>query len=264
MQKNPLSTRAVKSAVIKNTLQHPIVLYPSVTGILAAVTGVMFNFGSLPFLISAGGAVTAIGGWLFEYFARQNKHSMAYIAEITEDLNREREQKIARLSSELENVQCIEGVKQLELLKGKYRNFEEILATKLAPTEMTYSRYLGIAEQVYLAILDNLDKVYLALKSVSAVDPEHLAARLQILEHNRSEQADEERKTLGKRLELRQEQLDRATGFILANERALTELDHVTAKIASVQMNKGRADLDLEMAMEELRRLADRADQYTR
>lgn len=264
MQKNPLSTHSIKSAVLKNTLQHPLVLYSSVTGVLAAVTGVIFNFGSLPFLISAGGAATAFGSWLFEYFARQEKHSMDYISEITEGLNREREEKIARLGLELEKVNCLDGVKQLELLKGKYRNFEEILSTKLTPTEMTYSRYLGIAEQVYLAILDNLDKVYLSLKSVSAVDPEHLIVRLQKLERNHSDQAAEERKTLSRRLGLRQEQLNCATNLILANEHALTELDHVTAKIASVQMNKGRADLDLDMAMEELRRLAERADQYAR
>lgn len=264
MPKDPLSNRSIKNAVLKNTLQHPLVLYPTVTGVLAAVAGVIFNFGSLPFFIGAGGAMTAIGGWLFEYFARQEQHSKDYISEITEALNQEREKKIARLGSDLERVQCREGVKQLELLEGKYRNFEEILGTKLAPTEMTYFRYLGIAEQVYLAILDNLDKVYLALKSISAVDPEHLAVRLQKLDRNPSEQAAKEKETLSRRLALRQEQLDRASDLILANEHALTELDHVTAKIAGVQMNKGRADLDLDMAMEELRRLAERADQYAR
>jgi hypothetical protein len=52
--------------------------------------------------------------------------------------------------------------------------------------------------------------------------------------------------------------------MMLANEHALTELDEVSAKIASVQMNKGRADVDLDLAMEELQRLAERTDQYAR
>lgn len=264
MRHDPLSTRAVKKAVIKNSLQHPLVLYSSVAGLLAAVSGVIFNFGLAPFIITAGGALTAFGSWLFEFYARQDKHSLSYINGIVDAMNREREQKIAKLSSDLRTVNCPDGIKQLELLSGKYRNFAEILASKLTPEEMTYHRYLGIAEQVYLAILDNLDKVFLALKSISAVDPEHVTLRLQKLAQLDTQQVAAEKETLSRRLTLRQQQLDQAAELILANEQALTELDHVSAKIADVQMNKGRADLDLDIAMQELRRLADRTDHYAR
>jgi len=158
----------------------------------------------------------------------------------------------------------VNGIKQLELLKVKYHNFEEILSSKLSPTEMTYSRYLSMAEQVYLAVLDNLDKVFLTLKSISAVDKNHLTQRVAILEKGTSPTAAKEKETLSRRLNLYQQQQNRAAEIILANERALTELDEVSAKMASVQMNKGRAEFDLDIAMEELRNLAERTDQYAR
>jgi phage repressor protein C with HTH and peptisase S24 domain len=264
MNKNPLSPKAVNKAVLANSLQHPLVLYPAVAGALAAVSTVAFHLGSAPLILAAGGAVTAVGGWLYQFIARRENYSQAYFSEIQVRLNREKMHKLSKLRKELIQVESFNGIKQLELLDVKYRNFEEILGSKLEPTEMTYSRYLSIAEQVYLAVLDNLDKVFLTLKSISAVDKEHLAHRLKALENDQSALAEKEKETLTRRQLLHQQQLDRSADMILANERALTELDEVTAKIASVQMNKGRADLDLDIAMEELRRLAERSDKYAR
>lgn len=264
MKKNPLSPQSVNKAVLANSLQHPLVLYPAVAGVLATVSSVAFHLGSIPLLLGVAGATSAVGGWAFQYFARRDNYSQAYFADLHARLSREKKQKLSKLRKELKQVESHQGIKQLELLDVKYRNFEEILSSKLEPTEMTYSRYLSIAEQVYLAVLDNLDKVFLTLKSISAVDKEHLDYRLKTLDDEQSSQAEKEKETLKRRQLLHQQQLDRSADMILANERALTELDEVTAKIASVQMNKGRADLDLDMAMEELRRLAERSDKYAR
>jgi hypothetical protein len=262
MNKNPLSPKAVNKAVLANSLQHPLVLYPAVAGALAAVSTVAFHLGSAPLVLAAGGAVTAVGGWLYQFIARRENYSQAYFSEIQARLNREKMHKLSKLRKELIQVESFNGIKQLELLDIKYRNFEEILGSKFSPTEMTYSRYLSIAEQVYLAILDNLDKVFLTLKSISAVDKNHLSERLNSLEQDQSDLAGHEKETLNKRLALHQQQLDRSSDMILSNERALTELDEVTAKIASVQINKGRAGVDLDLAMEELRRIAERTDDY--
>ncbi len=264
MKKNPLSPQSVNKAVLANSLQHPLVLYPAVAGVLVTISSVAFHLGSIPLILGVGGAVTAVGGWAFQYFGRRENYSQAYFADLHARLSREKKQKLSKLRKELKQVESHQGIKQLELLDVKYRNFEEILGSKLEPTEMTYSRYLSIAEQVYLAVLDNLDKVFLTLKSISAVDKEHLAHRLKALENDQSALAEKEKETLTRRQLLHQQQLDRSADMILANERALTELDEVTAKIASVQMNKGRADLDLDIAMEELRRLAERSDKYAR
>lgn len=264
MTNNPLSQKSASKAVLANSLQHPLVLYPAVTGVLVAASSLVFHLGSLPLILSAGGAVTALGGWFYQFFGRRDDYFQAYFAEIHALLSREKKQKLAKLRKELRQVKSNQGIKQLELLEIKYRNFEEILSSKLLPTEMTYSRYLSIAEQVYLAVLDNLDKVFLSLKSISAVDTAHLSQRITALETENSTQAKHEKETLSRRLTLQKQQQDKASELILANERALTELDVVTAKIAGVEMNKGRADLDLDLAMEELKRLAERTDQYAR
>ena len=157
MNNNPLSPKAVNKAVLANSLQHPLVLYPAVTGALAAASTLAFHLGSVPLVVAVGGAVTAVGGWVYQFFARRDNYSQAYFSEIHARLNREKRQKLSKLRKELLQVDSYAGIKQLELLDVKYRNFEEILSSKFLQTEMTYSRYLSIAEQVYLAVLDNLD-----------------------------------------------------------------------------------------------------------
>ncbi len=264
MNSNPLSQKAIRKAVLTNSLQHPSVLYPAVAGVLAAASSVLFHFGSWPLLLSAAGLVSAFGGWIYQFFGRKDQYSLAYFEEIHARLNREKKQKLTKLRKELRQVDNEAGIKQLDLLEIKYRNFEEILGSKFLQTEMTYSRYLSIAEQVYLATLDNLDKVFLTLKSISAVDTGHLNQRLSELAEQKTDKADNEKQALMRRLTLHQQQRDKADHLILANERALTELDEVTTKIADANINKGRADLDLDQAMEELRHLAERTDQYNR
>jgi hypothetical protein len=232
-------------------------------GILALLSGSFFDLGQFPVFFSASMVIIAIGGWIFQFFFRRDVYSLAYFSKIHARLKREKKQKITQLKQSLETVDSAQGIKQLELVEKKYRNFEEILNTKLSPAEITYSRYLSMAEQVYLAVLDNLEQIYLTLKSISAVDKVHLAESLYRLEDNESDAAIKEKATLTNRLSLYETQQIKTADIILANEQALTELDQVSAKMASVQMNKGRAELDLNHAMEELRRLAERTDQYT-
>jgi len=259
-----LSPKAINRAVLVNSLKHPLVLYSAVIAVSTTILIFAFHLGGLFFLVVGGMVITAVVGWFYQFFVRRDNYSQVYILEIYARLECEKKQKHSELREELLQVDCYAGIKQLELLDVKYSNFKEILSRKFSLTEMTYLRYVSIAEQVYLAVLDSLDKVFLTLKSISAVDKKHLVDRINALENNPSIAAGQEKETLNKRLLLYQQQLDRSSDMLLTNERALTELDEVSAKIAGVQVNKGRADVDLDLAMEQLQRLAERADDYAR
>jgi len=261
MDTRPYTPRAIRWAVLQNSLQQPIVLYPLVLAILALLADRVFAVGRVADYVADGLLALAGCGALFEGLWRYPAHSMRYLRTLHEQLEREKQQKMASLSDLLEQVACHDGARQLQLLQTKYQNFQEILASKLSVNEMTYARYLGIAEQVYLAILDNLDRAFFALKSASAIDTHDLQQQLAQLT---SPTAEEKRQALTQRLMLHQQQHELANALLLQNEQALTELDHITAKIAQVQLNKGRADMDLKLAMEEMKHLAERTDQYSR
>ncbi|MDD5036554.1 MAG: hypothetical protein PHE55_17560 [Methylococcaceae bacterium] len=253
---------SIDRAVRKRILASPIILYSGVAASLAGLSAALFA-SPLTLGLAVAGPVLLLAGWQFEKRVRARHYSLNYLEEANLQLQSERTAKTAQLVEKLREVRSRQGIHQIRLLNGKFRNFQEILAQKFSPGELTYGRYLGIAEQVFLASLDNLERVFLALKSIATVDPDEQQQRLQELERDDSKIAAEEAETLRQRLKLRQEQIERVQKLLLQNEKALTEIDHVTTQVATVVTEKGRAELALEPAMEELRRLAERAQDYT-
>ena len=112
-----------------------------------------------------------------------------------------------------------------------------MLADKLNRKELTFARYLGTAEQVYLSVLDNLLSVASTLKSAATIDSSYIQSRLDLLGSIETPaEADlQETQTLNKRLDLRVKQLERVNTLLTKNEVAMTELDNTTAAISQMR-----------------------------
>lgn len=252
---------SIAKAVRRRVLSSPLILYPGVASVLSGLAAALFA-SPVTVGLAVASPVLLLAGWQFEKHLRSHAYSLAYLAEANQKLQAERAARTAQLVERLRLLHSRQGIHQIKLFNHAFQNFQEILGEKFSPQELTYGRYLGIAEQVFLASLDNLERVCLALKSVSTVDAAELEERIRELAKEDDTSAREESATLRQRLQILKEQTDLAETLLLQNEKALTELDHVTAKVASVVTEKGRAELDLEQAMEELRRLAERAEKY--
>lgn len=167
------------------------------------------------------------------------------------------------LEAELAALGADQGVAQLRMLREKYDNLAEILRAKLNAGELTYSRYVAMAQQVFLSSVDSLNETAISLKSISKIDPEYARARLRDLKKNPSDEAGkDERDALTKRLSLYDEQNARVAGLLGQNETALTVLDKTAAAIAQAKTGEGLASLDAKTAIEELEALAKRAGHY--
>lgn len=259
-----MSPKAVKKSVVSTAAQRPLTIYPAALSVLGGVFAVFIdaNVFSLAAL-GAGAAITSVS-WLWEYFVRGNQHAGDFIRRCREELETKRRAALGQLEKDLRDAGDQRGLKQIQLFKDKYQNFVEILSRKLDPTELTYQRYLTIAEQVFLGGLDNLEHAALAMKSVSAIDVAHLESELSVLERDDSDAAKKRVAEKRARLSLRESQLLRASALLLENEKALTQLDHVSAKIADVKTKQGRAQVDLEDAMAELQHLILNTENYSR
>ncbi|MEE9355804.1 MAG: hypothetical protein V3U75_09475 [Methylococcaceae bacterium] len=163
---------------------------------------------------------------------------------------------LEQLTQNLKSVQCEKGIKQLGMLHKKHQNFKEIVAAKLSTDELTCVRYTAMGDQVYLAILNALEQSFLTLKSITSIDKEYMSVRLEGLEHNESKSAEVEKETLKQRQGIWQQQINYAADILARNEQALTELDLVTSRVANVDMNEGRVNMDLDLATKELSRLS--------
>jgi hypothetical protein len=127
---------------------------------------------------------------------------------------------------------------------------------------VTFGRYLGSAEQVYLAVLDNLDKMATILESISTIDVSYIEERLQALKKLKSTAPadEEERKTLLERRTLRDDKLQEVNSLLTENEQAITEIEKATVSLVAI--TRSRAAVDMDTARKQLEELASRAHQY--
>lgn len=259
------SQAAVSKAVLKTTFQRPYVLYPIAVGILgsaaAALLGPSLVFGIAGVL----GTAVGLGSWAVDYSMRREHHANAYLRGLHQALKQRRATVIETLERDLQEADTAQGLSQLARLNEKYQAFEEMLRKKLDPKELTYGRYLGMAEQVYLSGLDNLHRIVNTLTSIRAIDDKYLDQRIEELKalNGPSDVQAKELDALMKRRTLKEQQIEKVGHWMVENERAMTRMDETIAAIASMVTIKGHASTDMETAMKELQRLVQRAEDYS-
>lgn len=264
------SKTAVTKAVLKTTLQHPVSLYSTGVGLLGwlalGVLGV-----SPPAVVAAiGGTTLGIGSWIVNFFLRGDALARNYIENVQKEMNEHMQRVTLSLVRDLEKWKRLPGaeeyssqaISQFEDIQEKISNFRDVLGKKLNPHEVTFSRYMGSAEQVYLSVLDNLDRMATILESISTIDVAYIEERLQSLRKLKTPAPadEEERKTLLERRTLRDDKLQEVNVLLTENEQAITEIEKATVSLVSI--TRSRAAVDMETARKQLEELASRAHQY--
>ncbi len=260
MKPRDLSSTSVQRAVLKRSVEHPTTVYPLALGALGAVG--LVAFGASPIALGVAGLGLAGGAsmWAYQYFKRGDTHAKLFIDGVRKVLVGERKAALSHLEREFEELREPTGLRQIAQLEEKFQNFERVLDRQLHEGELTHTRYLTIAEQVFLGGLDNLKAAALALRSISAIDPERIKEALQKAHATPGNTAVSELET---RLDLRTRQLQQVSDLLAQNETAMTHLDHVTAKLANIKTTQGHGVMDMEEAMGELRDLIARTDRYS-
>lgn len=262
--KRDLSPKAVKKAVFSTATQKPLTVYSAAVAVLGSGFALMVNANPIALAAVGVGIAVGAGNWAWEYFVKGDQHANSFVRQFRKALEQRRQEALEELVITLSGISFDQGLAQVELFRRKYDSFVEILDKKLNPEELTYNRYLSIAEQVFLGGLDNLETAALALKSVSAIQIDAINRDLGKYRQQNDTYTDAHVGELQKRLDLYENQHAKVKQLMLENERALTQLDLVSTKIANINTRQGRAQIDLEDAMAELRHLIERADNYSR
>lgn len=260
------SRRAISQAVFKKTLQQPYVLYPAAIGILGTLSALLLGAGWISIASALFGFGIALSAWGIDYHLRRDYHAAGYLAKLHHSLSQQREQFLGQLESDLQQLALVEGLSQLNRLQQRYRAFEQLLQRKLHPGEITYSRYLGMAEQLYLSALDNLQRVAHVTQGLGSMHDAFMRRRIAELQAfsapNPAQQ--QELAALQARLQLRKEQSERVEAWLAQNEEAMTQLDLTMAAIAEMNTVAGQASIEMESAMAELQHLVARSTDYNR
>jgi len=263
-----LSSRSVEWEVLKETLQKPLTVFPMSFGILGALA--MATIDPIFFLLLLGGLGLGTGTFVINYFFRSDVFAQKYLSRVYAELDIRRQR--AREGLERDLAECAKfggelgrrGQDQLPELTEKFKNFRYILSQKLNEGELTFARFLGAGEQVYLGTIDNLRDVINILKSIKAIGTEYQEQLARLEKVKRPSDVEQRELTaLRERKELGDRQAANIRQILALNEEALTKIDLMAANLAGTRTARGEASVDLESALAELQELADRVHQYS-
>ena len=260
-----LSKKAVDWAVISGSLQHPAVVYPAVAGVLGGLGAAVLT--ASPLLVAGavvGGGVALVSLGVNCLF-RRDFFASRYLESAHQSLVEYRAALLHNLEADLSGVKAREALAQLERFGEKIKTFEEVLDDKLGRKELTYARFLGIAEQVYLSGMDNLRQVALAKKTAGTVDEGYIRGRIKALSGGgeQSKARKEELMSLQQQLEIGAKQNASVEALLAQNEQALAQLDQALAAITEMKAGSTQSNVSMETAMSDLQQVASRAGAYS-
>lgn len=264
------SQEAIRRVVKSSTIQHWTTLYPIALGAAGGLAALLIS--PIFVFVALGGLGLGAGSWAINYFARGDALADKYIRRLREEMAMYRASLLENLREELAACREIkdaeeyahQGEEQFVQVKAKFEAFQEILSRKLDQSELTYARYLGTAEQVYLATLDNLRDIVNLLKSANAINMEYVARRLKEFGQQESPKQDDldEIAALKKSGDLYEKQMGLVNKLLARNEEALTQIDMAVATLASMKITS-EASVDMETAIKYLEELANRSRQFS-
>ena len=254
-KESQISLPTLKKKTLSRTIQRPISTYPTALGLLAGAWILGVGFSPIGLSLCIGGLGVGVVGWAYEHVVRGNVHALEIVNEYRDKLMNQRMESIQRLEHDLSETANKDALDQLKLLTTKFESFQTILDRQLSSTELTYNRYLAMAEQVFLNSLDNLVQFVLIMQSISAIDINRLNEKIS---------GGDDGESLKARKILWENNSEKCQKLLEKNEDAMTQLDHVASRLATIKTRDGRALVDMEAAMSELQILIDRVEKYAR
>jgi len=260
-----LSKRAVDMAVLSGALQHPAVVYPAAAGVVGGLGAALIT--ASPLMIAGavvGGGVAALALGV-NYLFRRDYFASRYLEAAHKNLVEYRQALLQTLEQDLAQVKAKEAMAQLDRFTEKLRIFEDVLDDKLDPKELTFQRFMGIAEQVYLSGLDNLRQVASVRKSAGGVDEAYIRNRIKQLKTGGelSKAKKDELASLEKQLELAAKHSGSIEALLAQNEQALAQMDQALAAVADMKTGSTHSTVGMETAMADLQQIASRASAYS-
>ena len=269
-----LSPAAVRRAIVGVASQSYLTLVPTTIGIIAGAWALLIPGAPvLATIIAAGGIAIGGGNALIQYFMLGDNHAGRYLQQAIEALATQRTRRVEELQRSL--VECGNRVKGVEevveqasmqctQVLERIGRVRDVLVEKLSPTELTSARFAGTAEQLSLAILDNLERVEHRLLSLPR-DHEVTVRRLAELGRFKKFTPEQEkvRAAFAARKEVYDQQMAGVVELLGQNETALTNLDHAVATLAGLDTKRGEADVDLGSALKEMAELTQRLKAFS-
>lgn len=259
--------QAINKALRKHASGHWAVRYSIPVFLGGVVFGALFGFTYTVFLVLLGIVGIGITSWIIQYYFKAKTFKNKYTTYLHNLLQKYTDKKRTNLKKDLLDMKCGQGAKQMDQFQHKFDTLVEILNTKFDEGQLTYSRYYGIAQEVFLSGIDNLTSILMALKTLKSIDINYISERLLALdkEKDKSLPIQKEYDALQRSLGSHKEQEDLVKELLAENESAMTQIDEATIALSKIERTLDKeAEIDMENSMKSLQEMIHRTKDYNR
>lgn len=259
--------KAIKKALMDTALDHWSFRYslPAIAG--TGIVGALFGFSYPIFLVMLGILGGTASSFVYNTLFRGQTFEKEYVENLHKIIDKHTEEKRKNLKEDLLEFKNLHGARQLEQFDQKFEVLVEVLNQKFDSSQLTYQRYYGIAKEVYLSGIDNLNRIMIASKTMNSIDLDYIDTTLK--EVSRKDQNNmavkKEVEALQRSRESYSNLKNKIDEILAENEAALTQIDQTTIAISEITRSKNNeAQMGMENSMQALEEMAMRSTYYSR
>lgn len=218
-----------------------LTLFPAAGGFLCLLSGALFA--SAPALIIGGiGLGVSAGFYAFQRFKNFSNLTQKLVDKLRSEQKHQLIKKLSSLADELSELKCYQGAEQVDRLKEKFDGLCSVIQEKLNDDPVKAARLHAIAEQLYLATIDNLLHAKQILNSIDNINLEYIETQLE------RAHSDQERESLEERRQLKLDGVNSAEECIAHNEVAMTKINQLSIELAKAK----RSNFDMEKSLHKI------------
>ena len=242
---------------------HPLTLYPPVIGIGACVVAILFGFEIL-FFFAVLGVLFGIGNAFLRVFFLKNKIALKFQRMKRKALAEEARRATEELEKNLLALGRKRAAKQVGHLKDTFLRFKEKLVSQVGKGKPEYEQYLGSAEVMYLAALNNLKAVADNERDKKLIDVEDSKRRIEELEiEHQKGTRDNTAEIDAQKRQIRAFELaeHNSRDLIAEVEGSITAITEVTRALSEITATRESMQHNVTQAMKKFHHIADRNKQ---
>lgn len=235
------SKEHIEKKVNSEILASSLTLFPAAGGFLALLGGALFA--SVPALVVGGlGIGLSAGYYSLQKLKNFSNLSQKYVDTLRQEQKLQLIQKLDSLGPELTRLSSHQGAEQVGRLKEKFEGLCSVIKEKIGNDQVKAARLNAIAEQLYLATIDNLVHAKQILSSIDNINLDYIDKQIQ------RAHSDEERESLEERRQLKLEGINAAEECIAHNEVAMTKINQLSMQLAKAK----QSSFDMESSLHEI------------
>jgi len=257
------SDAVIQKAVRGASFLHPLTLYPPVIGIGAGVVAILFGIEGL-FYLAALGILSGIGNAILRVFFFRDKIALNFQRMKRKALAEQARRATEELESGLLELGRERAAKQVKFLKETFFRFKEKLVSQIGKDKPEYEQYLGSAEVMYLAALNNLRAVADNERDKRLIDVEDSKRRIEELKaEQKQDLRDNTDEIEAQKRQIRAYELaeQNSRDLIAEVEGSLTALTEITRSLSEIKATRESMQQSVTQAMKKFHHIADRNKQ---